>query len=104
MHLEKIQCLLSNAQVDKSFWAKTLVYANHLMNKLPASMIGGKTPLKFGQVELLKTIIYYGYLDVPPTFIKEGKLDLRAKELVFLGVKFFSKATSFGTTKIRSLC
>ena len=44
--LKKVQYLLSNAQLDKSFWTETLVYASHLMNLLPLSTIGGKILLK----------------------------------------------------------
>jgi len=43
--LEKIRCLLSNAQLDKLFWAETLEYASHLMNRLSSTAIGSKTPL-----------------------------------------------------------
>ena len=42
--LEEVRRLLSNAGLDKSFWAEATVYASHLMNKLTA--IGGKAPLK----------------------------------------------------------
>jgi len=41
--LEKVWCLLSNAQLDKSFWAEALEYANHFMNRLSLTAIGGKT-------------------------------------------------------------
>jgi len=44
--LEKVQYLLSNASLDKSFWAEAIVYAIHLLNRLPMATIGGKTPLK----------------------------------------------------------
>ena len=44
--LENIQCLLSNAQLNKSFWVEILVYATHLMNRLSSSVIGGKTLLE----------------------------------------------------------
>ena len=43
--LEKIQCLLSNAQLDKSFWAEAIVYASHLINGLSSTAIGSKTLL-----------------------------------------------------------
>ena len=33
--LEEVQYLLSNASLDKSFWDKTIVYASHLLNRLP---------------------------------------------------------------------
>ena len=44
--LEKAQCLLSNARLDKSFWAEAIVYASHLINGLSPIAIGGKTPLE----------------------------------------------------------
>jgi len=43
--LEKVRCLLSNAQLNKPFWADVLKYASHLMNKLLSIVIRGKTPL-----------------------------------------------------------
>ena len=43
--LEKVRCLLSNAQLDKSFLAEDLIYASHFMNRLPLFTIGGKTSL-----------------------------------------------------------
>ena len=43
--LEKARYLLSNAQLDKIFWAKAMVYACHLMNKLSSTVIDGKTLL-----------------------------------------------------------
>jgi len=36
--LEKVRCLLSNASLDKS-WAEAIVYANHLIIKLPSTAI-----------------------------------------------------------------
>ena len=42
--LEKVRCMLSNAGLFKSLWVETLVYACHLINRLPSSAIGGKTP------------------------------------------------------------
>jgi len=43
--LKKVRCLLSNAQLDKSFWTEALEYASHFMNILSSTAIGGKTPL-----------------------------------------------------------
>ena len=56
--LEKVRCVLSSARLDKSFWVEAIVFASHFINGLSSTAIGGKTPLKFGQVELLRTIIY----------------------------------------------
>ena len=44
--LKKVWCLLSNVQLDKLFWAETLVYASHLIFMLTTSMIGGKILLE----------------------------------------------------------
>ena len=44
--LEKVQCMLSNAGISKSFWAETLAYVCYLINMLPSSTIEGKTPMK----------------------------------------------------------
>ena len=41
--LEEVRRLLSNAGLDKSFWAEATEYASHLMNRLTA--IGGKALL-----------------------------------------------------------
>jgi len=69
--LEKVQCLLSNAQLNKSFWADALEYASHLMNRLSSTAIGGKLRWIFGRVELLNTIVYCGYLDVRLTSLSK---------------------------------
>ena len=42
---EKIRYLLSNASLDKLFWAAALVCVVHLMNRLSSIVIGGKTSL-----------------------------------------------------------
>jgi len=40
--LEKIQCLLSNSELKKTFWAEALTYTSHLIDRLSSSAIGGK--------------------------------------------------------------
>ena len=44
--LKKVRCMLSNARISKNFWAEALAYTYYLVNRLPSSAIGGKTPLK----------------------------------------------------------
>ena len=44
--LEKVRCMLSNAGLDKKFWAEIVSYASHLINRLPSAAIGGKTPIE----------------------------------------------------------
>ena len=65
--LEKVRWLLSNAGLDKSFWAEAIVYASHLINGSTA--IGGKLHWKFGLGKLLKIMICCGSLEVRPTSV-----------------------------------
>ena len=44
--VEKVRCMLSNAGLDRKFWAEAVIYAQHLINRLPSSAIGGKTSLE----------------------------------------------------------
>jgi len=45
--LKKVRCLLFNTQLDKSFWTEAMVYASHVMNRMPSSAIRGKVPEEF---------------------------------------------------------
>ncbi|KAE8654775.1 glutamate-ammonia ligase family protein [Hibiscus syriacus] len=71
----------------KEFWAEALVYACHLVNRLPSTAIGGKTPLEkwFGEpaidydsLHVFGSTAYY--------YVKESKLDPRAKKAIFMGI------------------
>ena len=44
--LEKIRYLLSNASLDKLVWSEAIEYASHLLNRLPTTARGNKTPLE----------------------------------------------------------
>ena len=44
--LKKVRYLLSNASLDKSFWAEVIEYVSHFLNRLSMTVIGGKTPLE----------------------------------------------------------
>ncbi|KAH9754532.1 Integrase catalytic domain-containing protein [Citrus sinensis] len=59
----QVRCMLSNAGLDKKFWAEAVSYASHLVNRLPSAEIGA----------------YY--------HVKDGKLDPRAKKTIFVGFK-----------------
>ena len=83
--LEKVQCLLSNAGLDKSFWTEAIVYASHLING--STVIGGKTSLEIWSGKtaqdhyLLRKFGSLTYFSA-----KDGKVNPRAKKFVFLGV------------------
>ena len=83
--LEKVQCLLSNTSLDKSFWAEVIVHTSHLLNRLPTTAIGGKTPLKIwscGAARYHGSLRVFGclsYVDV-----KKDLLDSKVNKLIFL--------------------
>jgi len=86
--LEKIRCLLSNTQLDKSFWAEASVYVSHLMNCLSLTMIGDKTPLDIWSSGTAQDYSLLWVFECLTYFsIKDGKLNLQAKKFVFFGVK-----------------
>ncbi|KAH9793297.1 hypothetical protein KPL71_004477 [Citrus sinensis] len=86
--LEKVRCMLSNAGLDKKFWAKTVSYASHLVNRLPSVAIGGKTPMEMWSgkhAQDYDSLHIFGY----PAYyhVKDGKLDPRARKAIFMGFK-----------------
>ena len=62
--LEKIWYLLSNASLDKSFWVEAIVYASHLLNRLPTTAIWGKTLLEIWSGGAARAIVRLEYLVV----------------------------------------
>ena len=86
--MEKVRYLLSNASIDKSFWAEAIEYASHLLNRLPTIAIGGKTSLKIWSGgaacdhNSLRVFSCPAYVDV-----KKDMLDSKVNKLVFLGYK-----------------
>ena len=85
--VEKVRCMLSNAELGRQFWAEALAYANHLVNRLPSTAIGGKTPLEkwsgkpatdYDSLHVFGSTAYY--------HVKESKLDPRAKKALFMGI------------------
>ena len=84
--LEKVQCILSIVGLGKEFWAEAVIYACHLINRLPSAAIGDRTPLEvwsgkpvsdYDSLHVFGSIAYY--------HVKESKLDSRAKKAIFLG-------------------
>ena len=85
--LEKVRCMLSNAGLGKQFWAEAVMYASHLINRLPSAALNGKTPLEvwsgkpandYDTLHVFGSTAYY--------HVKESKLDPRAKKALFMGV------------------
>ena len=85
--LEKVRCMLSNAGLGKQLWAEDVMYASHLINRLPLAALNGKTPLEvwFGKrINDYDTLHVFG--STAYYHVKESKLDPRAKKALFMGV------------------
>ncbi|KAG8480151.1 hypothetical protein CXB51_024883 [Gossypium anomalum] len=85
--LEKVRCMLSNAGLGKQFWAEAVTYAGHLVNRLPSSALERKTPMEvwsgksttvYDSLHVFGSTAYY--------YVKESKLDPRAKKALFMGI------------------
>ena len=103
--LEKIQCLLYNAQLNKSFWAKTLKYASHLMNRLSSTAIRGKSLFDIWSGGVAQTMNCCGYLDVRHTLVSKIKSWIHEQRSLCVCVsRGICKGTSNGILKTSRLC
>ena len=85
--MEKVRCMLSNAQLQKSFWAEVAFTTSYLINHSPSVAIEKKTPQE----------VWYGssttYLDLKIfrchayAHVDNGKLEPRLVKCIFLGYK-----------------
>ena len=85
--LEKVRCMLSNAGLDKQFWAEAVMYASHLINRLPSATLNSKTPLEVWSGKPINdydTLHVFGFTAY--YHVKESMLDPRAKKALFMGV------------------
>ena len=67
--LEKVWWLLSNALLDKSFYAEAIVYVSHLINGMSSTAIGGKAPLKVWSEKAAQDHDLLRNLEVRPTLV-----------------------------------
>ncbi|KAH9750986.1 hypothetical protein KPL71_014098 [Citrus sinensis] len=86
--LEKVRCMLSNAGLDKKFWAEAVSYVSHLINRLPSAAIGDKTPMEMWSGKHAQDYDSLRIFGCPAYYhVKDGKLDPRAKKAIFVGFK-----------------
>ncbi|KAH9688421.1 hypothetical protein KPL70_015118 [Citrus sinensis] len=86
--LEKVRCMLSNAGLDKKFWAEAVSYASHLINRLPSTAIRGKTPMEKWSGKYAQDYDSLRVFGCPAYYhVKDGKLDPRARKAIFVGFK-----------------
>ncbi|KAH9752632.1 hypothetical protein KPL71_014771 [Citrus sinensis] len=86
--LEKVRCILSNAGLDKKFWAEAVSYASHLINRVPSTVIRGKTPMEMWSGKHAQDYDFLRIFRCPAYYhVKDGKLDPRARKAIFVGFK-----------------
>ncbi|TXG52062.1 hypothetical protein EZV62_021231 [Acer yangbiense] len=69
-----------------AFWAEALMYASHIINRLPSTAIDGKTPIEVWSGHSATDYDRLRIFGCPAYFhVSESKLDPRAKKAVFLG-------------------
>ena len=94
--------MLSQAKLGKEFQAEAVTYASHIINRLPATMNEGKTPL---EVWFGSPTTNYDSLHIfgCPTYyhVKDSKLDPRAKKAIFLGFSSGVKEYRLWCTKTK---
>ena len=83
--IEKVQCLLSNSGLPKSFWVEAVVTVYFFMNRSPSTAIDKKTPEKVW----FSTSLNYSDLRIfscsAYAHVDNGKLEPRSKKCIFLG-------------------
>ncbi|KAH9741420.1 hypothetical protein KPL70_002625 [Citrus sinensis] len=81
---------------DKNFWTEVVSYTSHLINRLPSAAIRGKTPMEmwFGKhAQDYNSLRIFG---CPAYYhVKDGKLDPRARKIIFVGFKGGVKGFKF---------
>ena len=86
--MEKVRCMLSNAQLSKSFWKEVASTACYLINRSPSVAIEKKTPQEVWSSSPAT------YLDLKifecPAYahVDNGKLEPRSMKCIFLGYRF----------------
>ena len=85
--MEKVRCMLSNAQLLKSFWAEVASTACYLINHSPSLAIEKKTP----QEVWSSSPATYSYLKIfgCPAYahVDNGNLEPKLVKCIFLGYK-----------------
>jgi len=77
--------MLSNVGLSNFIWLR---YACLLINRLPSSVIGGKTPLKVWSGKVAQDYSSLRIFGYPAYYhVREDKLDPRARKGVFMGFK-----------------
>lgn len=93
--LEKVRCLLYNANLNHNMWAEAANTAAYILNRSPTRKLSGMTPEEAwsGKKVSLKHLRVFGceaYAHVDST--KRNKLEPKSKRYIFVGYEEYSKA------------
>ncbi|KAH9656605.1 hypothetical protein KPL70_022746 [Citrus sinensis] len=92
----QVRCMLSNAGLDKKFWAEVVSCASHLVNRLPSAAIRGKTPMEMWSGKHAQDYDSLCIFGCPAYYhVKDSKLDPRARKAIFVGFKGGVKGFKF---------
>jgi ATP-binding cassette subfamily B (MDR/TAP) protein 1 len=101
--ISKARCMLSNAGLDRHFWAEAASTACYLINRSPSIAINKKTPIEVwsgSPTNYLELRVFgctvYAHVD-------NGKLEPRAVKCIFLGYKSGVRDISYGIQKLERL-
>ena len=94
---EMAMCMLLDAGLEKQYWGEAVAAAAYIQNRLPSRTVH-KTPFELwsGQkpdIGHLKVFGCEAFVHVPDA--KRGKMDSKAKKLIFVGYDCGSKAYRF---------
>jgi len=99
--ISKARCMLSNAGLDRQFWAEAASTACYLINRSPSIAIDKKTPIEvwsgspadYSQLRVFGCTAY--------AYVDNGKLEPRAiKCIFFLVINLVLKAINYGILKL----
>ncbi|KAH9679839.1 hypothetical protein KPL71_026297 [Citrus sinensis] len=83
--IEKVRCMLFNANLSKHFWAEAITTAAYLVNRSPSATLHFKTPQEVwsGKPPDLSNLRVFGCLAY--AHINQGKLEPKAVKVYFIG-------------------
>ena len=98
--LEKVWCMLSNASLDKKFWAESMSYASHLINGLSSVAIRGKIPMEIWSEKYAQDYDSIRVFGCPVYYhVKNDNLDHCVRKSIFVGFKCEIKGFKFWDLK-----
>ena len=101
--MEKVRCMLSNAQLPKSFWPEVTSITCYLINRSPSTAIEKKTPqdvwsggpATYSYLKIFVCLLY--------AHVDNGELEPRSVKCIFLSYKFGVKGYKLWCPEIKKL-